>query len=77
MNTYGRHAKGREAMNVGRVAKAIVAAVGTVVTALTPVVADEVIGLDELGTVVSALVAAAATVYGVWRVPNRDTPVRR
>lgn len=59
-------------MRIGKIAKAIVAAVGGLVTAVTPVVADEVIGLDEVGTVAAALAAAVATVYGVWRTPNRN-----
>ncbi|NIJ10635.1 hypothetical protein FHU38_000979 [Saccharomonospora amisosensis] len=58
---------------IGRIAKAVVAAVGGLATALTPVVADEVIGLDELGTVVSAIVVAVGTVAAVWRVPNRSS----
>lgn len=57
---------------IGRIAKAVVAAVGGLATALTPVVADEVIGLDELGTVAAAIVVAVGTVAAVWRVPNRE-----
>lgn len=56
---------------VGTYAKAVVAAVGGLATALTPVVADEAIGLDEVGTVASALAVAVATVAAVWRVPNK------
>lgn len=59
-------------MKIGKVAKAVVAAVGGLATALSPVVADEVVGLDEVGTITSALAVAVATVYGVWRTPNRD-----
>lgn len=51
--------------------KAIVAAVGGLATALAPIVADDIIGWDEAGAVVSAFVAAGLTVAGVWRVPNR------
>jgi F0F1-type ATP synthase assembly protein I len=51
--------------------KAIVAAVGSLVTVATGVLADDVIGMDEWGALVSALVAAGATVYAVWRAPNR------
>lgn len=58
-------------MRIGKAAKAVVAAVGGLATALGPVVADDVIGMDEVGTVASALALAAATIYGVWRVPNR------
>lgn len=51
-------------------AKAVVAAVGTVVTALSAAIADDVLGTDEIGTVVAVVVTAALTVYGVWRTPN-------
>lgn len=63
-------------MKIGRIAKAVVAAVGGLATALSPVVADEVVGLDEVGTVSSALALAVATVYGVWRTPNREADDR-
>jgi len=56
---------------VGAVAKAVAAAVGGLVTALTPVFADDVLGLDEIETVIAAIAAAVGTVYAVWRVPNR------
>ncbi|PXY33544.1 hypothetical protein BAY59_10700 [Prauserella coralliicola] len=56
-----------------KIAKALVAAIGGFCTAVTPVLADEVIGLNEWGTVAAALVAAAATVAAVWRVPNQPT----
>lgn len=59
-------------LKIGKVAKAVVAAVGALCTALAPLVADDVIVLDELGPLGTALVTAVATVYGVWRVPNRE-----
>lgn len=51
-------------------AKAAVAAVGTVVTALTAALADNVLDVNEVGTVLSTVVVAGLTVYAVWRVPN-------
>ena len=51
-------------------AKALVAAVGVVVTALTGVLADDVVDVNEVALLVAVLVEAAATVYAVWRVPN-------
>lgn len=53
------------------VAKAAVAAIGTLATVLVAVLADNALGLDEVETVVAAVVTAAGTVYGVWRTPNR------
>lgn len=50
--------------------KAVVAAVGGLVTVATGVLADDVIGMSEWCSLLSALVAAGATVYGVWRAPN-------
>lgn len=54
-----------------KIAKALVAAVGGLCTALAPVLADDVIGAGELSGVISALVLAAATVYGVFKVENK------
>ncbi len=54
-----------------RYAKAIVAAVGALATALTGALADNVLSVDETGTLVAALVAGAATVYAVYATPNR------
>lgn len=59
-------------MKLGPVAKAVVAAVGGLMTVLTPVVADEVLSANEAGQVAAALVVAAATVYGVYK--KRNTP---
>lgn len=53
------------------VAKAFVAAIGAIVTALTVALADEVLDLSEVGQLVAVAVTGAATVYGVWKVPNR------
>lgn len=60
-----------------KAAKAIVAAVGTVVTALTAALADEVLSLDEVGQLVAVVIAAAATIWGVWRVPNRPMELKQ
>lgn len=58
--------------------KAVVAAVGTTLTALTTVwavvsVAYESNGVDvgEYGTILTAVLTAVATVRGVWAVTNR------
>lgn len=53
-----------------RFAKALVAAVGSVVTVLSAALADDVLDVSETGTIVATAVTAALTVYGVWRVPN-------
>jgi hypothetical protein len=53
-----------------RAAKAIVAAVGSLVTVLTGALADDVLGTDEIGTVVSTAVVAVITVAGVYATPN-------
>lgn len=55
-----------------KIAKAITAAVGSLVTVLTAAFADDVFSADEVGTLVSTLVTAALTVYAVWRLPNRE-----
>lgn len=56
-------------------AKAIVAAVGTVVVALTAALADEVLSLDEVGQLAAVVITGAAAVWAVWRVPNQPTGV--
>ncbi len=58
-------------MKLSPVAKAVVAAVGSLCTALAPVVADDVFSASETGQVASALVLAAATVYGVYKTRNK------
>lgn len=59
-------------MRVANKWKAVAAAIGTVVTAVNAALADNLLGFDEVGTLVTAVVTAALTVYAVWRVPNRD-----
>lgn len=56
-----------------KVAKAVASAVGTIATALTAALADDILNTDETGTLVSTIVVAALTVYSVWRVPNRGS----
>lgn len=55
-----------------RTAKAVAAAVGTVVTVLTGALADDVLDMSETGTLVATIVTAALTVYAVYKVPNAD-----
>lgn len=54
-----------------RAAKAIVAAIGTVVVALTGVLADEVVDVNEVGLLVTVLIEAAITIFAVYQVPNK------
>jgi hypothetical protein len=53
-------------------AKAVVGAVGLVVTALDAALADNVLGVDEVGHIISVVIAAGASVYAIFRVPNRE-----
>jgi len=55
-----------------KVAKAVAAAVGTVATAVSAALADDLFGVDEIGHVVATVITAALAVYAVWRVPNID-----
>jgi len=57
--------------------KAIVAGVGTTITALVTMwatvnvaVGDDVVDAGEVGSIVTALITLGLTVYAVWRVPN-------
>ena len=51
-------------------AKAVVAAIGTIVTALTAALADEVLDLTEVAHLVTVAVECAATVFAVYQVRN-------
>jgi hypothetical protein len=48
-------------------AKAIVGAVGLVVTALTAALADEVLSFNEIGTIIAVTIESGVTVWGIWR----------
>lgn len=58
-------------MKLNPVAKAAVAAVGGLATALAPVVADDVFNASESGQVTAAMATAILTVYGVWKARNK------
>jgi hypothetical protein len=51
-------------------AKALAAGIGSVLTVLTAALADDVLSMDETGTLVSTLVTAALTVYAVFKTSN-------
>lgn len=55
-------------------AKAVAAAVGTFCTVAAAVFADDVLDTSEIGSLIAGAVTAAATIYAVFRVPNK--PVR-
>jgi hypothetical protein len=47
-----------------------VAAIGTIVMALSAVLADDLINANEIGTLVTVGIEAALTVIAVYQVPN-------
>lgn len=53
-------------------AKAIAAAVGSIATVLTGVLADDILSTDETASVTAACVTALLTVYAVFKVQNKD-----
>lgn len=55
-----------------RTAKAWVAFAGTVVTALTAALSDDVFNINDTTQVIVTLVPAFATLYGVYQTPNRN-----
>ncbi len=55
-------------------AKAVAAAVGTFATVLTAVFADDVLDTSEVGSLIAGGLAAATTIYAVFKVPNRPAP---
>lgn len=54
-----------------RAAKAIVAAVGALVMALSAILADDVIDATEVGTLVTLLIEGVLTVLAVYSIPNK------
>lgn len=54
-------------------AKAVAAAVGSVVTVAVAVFADDVLNLEEAWALGGAIVTAASTVYAVFKVENKPT----
>lgn len=54
-------------------AKAVAAALGLVVTALSAAFADDVLDVSETGQIVATVITGALSVYAVWRVPNRPS----
>ncbi len=51
-------------------AKAVTAAIGVVVVALTAGLADDALNLEETGHIIASIIACGVAVYGVFRVPN-------
>lgn len=66
-------------------AKTVAAAIGTTLTAITTALAtlnialdDDAIDLSEVAGIVTAVLTAGATIYAVWRTPNKPkNPVTR
>lgn len=56
-----------------RTAKAWVGFVGSVATAFSAALSDDVFSATDKQQVALTIVAALATLYAVYRVPNRDS----
>jgi uncharacterized membrane protein YhaH (DUF805 family) len=56
-----------------RTAKAWVAAVGAVVTALTAALSDDVFNVDDTVQVIVTMVPIVATLVSTYAVPNKHT----
>lgn len=52
-------------------AKAVAAALGGIATILTATFADDIISVDETGTLISTVIVQGITVWSVWKVRNR------
>ncbi len=52
-------------------AKTVAAALGTFSTVVTAVFADDVLDTSELGGLAAGAITAVATVYAVFRTPNK------
>jgi hypothetical protein len=55
-----------------RIAKAWVSFAGVLVTSLTAALSDDVVDISDTTQVIVTLVPALATLYAVYRTPNRD-----
>lgn len=53
------------------IAKAVVAAVGALVTVLTVALADDLFNASDAATLIAAIVEQAVAVWTVWRLPNK------
>ena len=51
--------------------KAIAAAIGGIATILTATLADDILSVDETGTIISTVVVQGITVWSVWKVRNK------
>jgi hypothetical protein len=58
-----------------RTAKAWVAFAGTVVTALTAALSDDVFNIGDTTQIIVTLVPAFATLYATYQTPNAGTRV--
>lgn len=54
--------------------KAIVAAIGTFIEALKLLLLDNVLEMNEWGSLITSVIILGATVYGVFRIPNNVVP---
>lgn len=52
-------------------AKATVAAIGGIATILTAALADNVLNMDETGTIISTVVVQGIVVWSVWKTRNK------
>lgn len=55
--------------------KAILAAVGAFIEALKLLLLDNLIEMNEIGSLVTSVIILGITVYSVFRVPNKIIPV--
>lgn len=55
--------------------KAIVAAIGVIITALTGALADDVFSASEIGELVALAIESVLTIYAVWKIPNTPKTV--
>jgi len=54
-------------------AKTVAAAIGSAVTVVVAVFADNVLDVGEAGDLVAALITAGATIYAVYKTKNKPT----
>lgn len=54
-----------------KTAKALAAAVSAIATVCTAAFADDILQVDETGTIISVVIVQAIGVYSIWKVRNK------
>ena len=54
-----------------KTAKAVAAGISAIATVFTAAFADDILSIDETGTIISVVIVQGIGVYSVWKVRNK------